>query len=692
MKKSAQKSVAAIVAAMMVTAFSGITASAYVAYNTSVGGSQNFEARSFRDQQQEFQDFDAEKGGILKLTTGGQYNFQLSEGVDSGSYLFSFDVKMPEKSDGSQLLMFTETNSAAAPESWTQKSLVRLQSGGLVDSRQGKFVSDLGMYAANEWTHFDMVILLNSDDKGRKWIHTYSEGGQDTASINLSESSEIIHGFKKMHFVAVGQNPIYLDNLSFTKIESNQIQAAAKRTNDNKIELTLPAALRNGIDELALREKLQLKRYPLSDMSIEENVDYSFDTAEPTKLVLTPADFSEGYRYAVSMTQNSGCGYGYHFPSIDRKTSAQVNNFWSFEDGAAVNGDLGGVHTPVYEENRGYVLDFSKADYIPFRTSQTLTGGRYIVSYDAKYDEGNKQDLIMRTLATNGIWGYWQQLSGGDGIRWQKNTELSGYYQGYWRIFDQNQWYRIDNVFDLDNATYKAYVNGEYIGEEALEDHINSDPKNTPMAAFNGLYPFWNGGAGQLDNIRIKTFDQTYHADLTLSENQLVVDFDETTNSLTKDNFTVFKNGDSVNAELVYQNGVRAILQLEETLSEGDFVRVILNDVTSFLGTDLAENELTKTVQIIKVPSVEKTEAGLTVTVPYENDKTAKSYYVIYAGFSGTKLIKADFKPLELKENEAAGQQTITFEDPSVSEYDSVSVFVWDDLQSMNPACESVSK
>ena len=526
-------------------------------------------------------------GGQLAVNFGSEVNPYANAAYD-GQYLLSFDAYMSNVDDSVKLLTFVQTNTKENPKAFSaQKQFMHFSGGAVTNGEKGSLISSAG-YQAGKWQHYDLLLSLYEDEENTAELYI---DGSFSGVMNLTNSG--IYGIGRMIFLfgnytggAVKDAYALVDNIRMGKFKG-KASGTLSCTKEDYLRITFSETM----PEMHTEDFKITRKAP--DGS-EENVPFTLGKTTRTSAELI-VEALEGGVYTVSYLGETVFGKTIPDMTYTRNPSEKINVSWDFEDGKQIAGEKN-LHTPVYEENRGMVFDFNGADYIPFKLDHALTQGKYILSYDAKYD-AVKKDFILRTLNADGVWGYYQVLAGQDGIRQNDNTGRQDFIAGAQHVFQAERWYRIDNVMNLDTAMAEVYVDGEYIGDSALWDSINL--ANTPMKGFTGIYPWWQNGAGQLDNVRIKNVEKTYGVKLHAEQNRLYLDFDETTMGLSKDQFRVTSAENVLSEEkeeefeLIYQNGTRAILELPSGINLDQCYRVSLNGIKSFLGHSLAENILT---------------------------------------------------------------------------------------------------
>lgn len=87
-----------------------------------------------------------------------------------------------------------------------------------------------------------------------------------------------------------------------------------------------------------------------------------------------------------------------------------------------------------------------------------------------------------------------------------------------------------------------------------------------------------------------------------------------------------------------------------------------------------------------------KTASGIDVMVKGVNTGFDATYYVIYTGFKGNKLVAMDYDVWELTEEFTDYTKTFSFEDSKIAECDKINSFIWRSFTEIKPVTNSITK
>ena len=537
---------------------------------------------------------DENYGGVLKLESssersGGQISFDFSPAVKKGKYVLSFDMLMSD-TDTNMLIYTRKYNKDK--DSFENMSFMALREGGKVctyPNNQWSFpqIGD-AVFEAGKWQRYDLVMDFDTDNEtDTKWGEVYVDGVL-RGEMNLTANS--INAMDRMLFVFAdyGKAGKYalLDNMEMREFDETVAMSAVRNvTGEFEVNFseTMPPLTESSFS---------LTKTPI-DGGEAENVSFSLKYSTPTKAVIVPDSAPRGYSYtltaAAGLQSAMGSKISNRAYTVDVPFSKALDKKWDFEDGKAPGGN-----TEIAElENRGKVLRYKKSADVQFRIDP-IDSGVYLYSYDLMRTNSSVISyMLIRAYPAAGNWKQFEALfdSGRFG-----NFGTAGNPSGGWGVIplgdktmEDNTWYRIDNIMDMDSKKALVYCDGEYLGEIDLAGKGLNEFSGVLMSA-NFYGTVTDADSAYYDNIRIRDVRDTYGASLTADGKKLYIDFDETTVGLTDDSFTVTRadsplsaDAETVNAKLIYQNGARAVLELEKEARDGDFFTVTFNNVSSFL-------------------------------------------------------------------------------------------------------------
>lgn len=561
--------IAALVATMLGTASVG-------AASYTIGVKQDFEQALNTGNEMITQVHDERYGGTLRFASTTErvdcdFPLEFGQTVSSGKYLMSFDAKMPSVSPDTRLLIWT--NNAA-----NEFTRYLVLTGGRLCTIQGDtFTPIVGTeYAENVWQRYD--LSLDFDTKTAK---VYADG-RFCADINLADLN--VTGMNKIYFNYVDETKsgaaVQIDNVYFRQLTETAAMTA-EYTYKGQFEVHFSETVTD----------VEAGDFTLTRTMNGENaetVPFTVDYITADKAVLTPASVDGGYSYQLTFADKKTV-FGHTVENRDYTyvSQQQVIDFTYKPENAPWN------YTYADDETyRGRYLKKSNASgdgAFDIGLPQTLTGGKYLFSYDFKFNNNNNSRVIIVSL--NGGWsqGTWE------------NNKFGEVLKGDWRlnaygntIITNGQWYRVDNVMDLDTKKMYTYLDGIYMAQTDISNRI--DENGWKSIGINSTGPIGDAEAS-FDNISVKSIGGGYDAAVTAAGNLVTIDFSETT-YVAKDNFAVRITDNPFSAEevadasasLVYQNGTKAVLQLDTPITSGQKCVVTCNGVKSFLGKTQEQN------------------------------------------------------------------------------------------------------
>lgn len=570
-------------AALLTSSFGALSVNAAT---QTVGTKQDFETAITTGDSLITQAQDENYGGVLNFASssdnsGGTIWFDLDNAVSGGKYVLSFDAKMPVVGTETMLHFWLKDASGS------QLSFTALRAGlfSTYDSANWQF-PQIGnaSYAANTWQKYDIIF-----DFAEGCAEVYTDG-KYVGEINVSFDSIKSIGIAYIDYTKTGL-AAQVDNLSICAV-SDSAAMSASYTYKGKYEVTFSETMKD-LDA----NDFTLTRVPTSGGSAE-TVLFDVDFMSTDKVILTPETSESGYTYTLSFADKK-TAFG---NSVSNRTFTKtmnktvLNKSESFET-ASLSGNV----ATAEEQYRGKFMSYSGACDYNYKPDIALSGGQYIFSYDVRMDTTSGGYFLVRTYNST-TWDNYQAVWDND-RRFGDFTQNKGWgCTGYGVAMADTSWHRVDNIMDLDAKKSYIYYDGEKVGTADLSVRIPTGD------TFNGAMISFSGTTGDVDNVRIKSVDNGYDAKISVKDDLIYIDFDETTYlkdgdyavSVSTNPFAV--TGDTVNAELVYNGGARAVLKLDEKVKAGTSVAVTLNNVKSFLGTELNDNVLT-----LSVPAAETT-------------------------------------------------------------------------------------
>lgn len=565
-------------AALLVSMLGAVNVSAA---SLNVGVKQDFESGINTDNALITQVQDEQYGGVLNLSSSANkpdcdISFNFDQPALSGKYLMSFDAKMPELSGGSTLLGIFTSNAENS-----QLRFLELKDGKFLSTKDGAGYTQIGnaSYRPNVWQRYDVAFDFDAKS-AQAYVNGELKGTIDLEALNVTGMRKILFLYCDYTKTALSAQ---VDNLSFRPLPASA-EMTAEYTYKGQFEVNFSETVAD-IDA----NDFVLTRAPKNG-GAEETVPFEVDYITADKAVLTPSLSGGAYTYTLTFANkktilgneilNREYTYASNQQDIDWKYTETPNGY--------VSEDV---------EYRESVLTKNNAEgdaAFDAGLSTQLTAGKYIFSYDVKFENIKNDRVVLVSL--NDKW--WQSIWSNGAFGESKNGSWDCQRYSSDSIID-NEWHRIDNVVDMDAKKTYTYLDGVYVGETDISDRIAAGASWNSIS-FNSTGPVTDATAS-FDNISVKSIDRDFDAGLSIAGEDLVyIDFNETA-YLTEGNIKVqatsnplsAKEATEVGASIVYQNGTRTAVKLDSPLAEGERCVVTLNGVKSFMGRELKKNALT---------------------------------------------------------------------------------------------------
>lgn len=509
--------------------------------------------------------------------------------LTTGAHILSFDAKVAENNI---LFMYFDDYNPDTQE-WKRISYTALRNKNFQASADGgsKWTSVVtSAYENDKWVHYDMVFYFEDC-----YADIYVDGvfGGEL-SLELNEANTV-NGFNKILFV--GSNSptdaamnLSMDNIcyrSYTKTADIEIKPG-----DGQFAVTFTETMDsvNGDD-------FTVSRTSLED-GTSQNISFTYESNGFTKGFVIPEKYEPGYTYTVSYKGGkTAIGSTVAAKSVDITLKQSIiDDLRDFEDlTTGIYGTASADNVSVLkEEYRGNVFKVNGNIDWYYRLDQELDGGRYIYSFDVK-NAGVWGKMRLR-FYSNDSWKWFNTFAIEEkGMGSNFKDKLSVMADS---VIPINEWHRVDLLLDMDNDSVTAYLDGVEKGSFMLTTESDGTPYD---GVFRGSMMSFNNtnGDAYFDNIRTRNIVDKYGVSMTVDEDLVYIDFDETTVNLKEDNFVVTKaesvlsaNVQNVDFALVYQNGSRAVLKLSEKIAPATQYTVKLLNVESFLENVPEKTEL----------------------------------------------------------------------------------------------------
>lgn len=665
-KKIMRRAVAAFVSAAVMTV--GANAASYT-----VGTKLDYEsAVSVGEKVSQVQD--PVHGGCLKMT-GGNLVYEF-DGLKTGKYMLSFDALMSDT--GANLFIYTNRWNADEVK-WEQMSFMSLREGGKVTTYPNNKWSfpqiGTATFEAGKWQKYDIILEFDADNPSETmWGEVYIDG-KYMGDINLTENS--ITGMSKVHFTFAdytGTGAYCLIDDFCMKEYTETATMSVKRNISGEFEVEFSETM-SDLSE----SDFTLTRTPIEGGQTEK-VGLILKSSTLTNAVLVPSDAARGYVYTLSVSDDLKTAFGGEITSksfsVVMQKAETIDKIWDFEDGKLPDGANAQKVEIVSVENRGKVLKYNNSADINFKTGKTLDKGVYIYSYDFMRTSKTEAPYLLVRAYNASKWNCfetaWDTSKFGEFGTESDPKRGWGVIQLGGQTVTDGTWYRIDNVMDMDNKLAYVYCNGELLGQ--------IDLAKKDLNEFTGAMMSVTGKNAYYDNIRIRDLRDTYGAKLSINGNKLYIDFEETTYGLTDESFSVTRTDglfdgvhSEVSAELVYTDGARAVLELDDGAVEGAYYSVDFNNVKSFAGSSLTGTASARAIDA---------SAGQSLISKIEFVDTKGETYGVSEVPSSTKEIVISY-PNGMQGADFNGSIELTVKDNSAEGFKNVDGFTgeWNDAE-----------
>ncbi len=609
-----KKLISALMAVTVLTSAFSMIASAEVPYKGYFsGGTYNLSLNAVQDFSEDLSGVSKQSnsdmqistvhgyGNVINLDNSQTYVMNLPEVMDpSNKYLLSFDMKIP-KNDQDRGHFEIFSNTTEDTETFSKIDFLMTYNGRFWDNTFNVALGGHSNMYTSDWVHIDMIFNYEEN-----MLLVYSSNGAD-GSTSLSSSTDNaareINQINKIQFrmydLAPGDDSRwYFDNIYLNKIENNTDagDGIIKRVGSNKLEINFLKTLSATTD---WESDLKVTRTALDGSVTDEEVTFYLDEFSNNKVVIELEDFKAGYKYKVTTSAKSASGLDLTVPEVKVAAQNKFDVSWDFE-----NGPMSGF--AASDRGLGGQASVLESWSMPFKIPESV-GGTYLLSYDF-YDRKNYRTTIYSGAGNAAL----SSISDGDGFRrYKENGFATGNYAFSGttsngligaHMLPTGVWYRFDHVMYIDEGYADVYIDGVYVAKQPLWDAWQSaETKNNPIAVFKGTQLYGQKGT-IIDNVRIKSIENTYNATLSAKDKYVFVDFNETTLGLTEDNFALsMKSSPTADAEdvdftLAYTNQTRAVLELDSNIVGGATYTVRMTGVASTFETPLASNSVSYTV------------------------------------------------------------------------------------------------
>lgn len=567
-----------------------------------------------------------------------------NKAVNSGKHILEFDYKMPTTNSTIEMYAYSVSDTNVNIME-SQEKVVALEGNDLKNLQTSAILAN-GVSAPGEWQHFEMMIDLDANT-AKIFVN-----GAEKGTINLNDMS--IHGLARISFKVPSSSDYALMDNVVIKAAPTNVDLDLTYTRDKRIKLDFDQSMPSfSAQDVSVRVT--------SPAGVSENVAVTSVTKSDLKVVyLNLAKIINGYDYAVSINAKSIYGTAVKSASSHAQTETGISKVWDFEQGFDGETNLPQTLTTVESETyRGKYLKYNGSEKIRFLDDVGFDQSEYCISYDARKASDETTPLQLNIVDK-------QDGAANFSIWWNDNAIAA--HENTGRLtrlvsYASDTWYRIDNVIDITNGTAMVYMDGEYI---ATIPASSTFPSMKKIKSLKGAEISFNGG--DIDNVRIKNVSSAYNASLSADENNIYVDFDETTATLSKINFTLtktFPNGQKTNEnfDLVYQNGTRAVLELSTPFEDGITYNVALNNIKSYLGKTPANTNLSLTKQLQPVGDIKFADSfGNINTISSVSPKTCKIKILYPQGVSqqGTIELLKGTTPISFAKNYNADKKCLT--------------------------------
>lgn len=700
--------------------FSGMSAYAALDFTKETGAREDFEGTIASSDTKVLKINDAQHGGVLKLVgKSAQLDYKFAK-TNSGKYRLGFDMKKP---DTDQFVLFAQRYETENDD-WTQRSFISTSGTNLKLDTDGNwsFGAELAtdVYAADKWSRIDLVFDYDED-----WGECYVNG-ELKGEFDLSVYG--IGGLQGMTFLQTdySNNSCYtlLDNLEYVKVNGTEKLSPAVSADGQYLNIDFNVPVKS-----VTKDNFNVVKQdnPLAGAAAAE--DFELEYADSTKAVLKLAKTgAAGTRYTVTLSdilsyqdaepEKSSISATVPMEEIVKVVAERNMTDYTDETIFADDGVFTGTSSKVNVTENGAVITAPGKLNAFFPTIKAgVAEVEVTMSFD--WDDSDSGEIIFTRISTTNATNEWQQyflnqMHVANGMVFPTSSKIAEKaYVWSAKSYTKGTEFVMKAVYDPVTKKVALYKDGSLIVNQYPWITDGPQDGNTITGTRGVEFEAVKGGA----KITVKKIKATQRytpvpiGDVTFVDaiggetpvtavssatKQIKISFPE---GLLNDTFsgeiTLKKDGTDVDFTGSYDAETKIYtMNLKKLLGVNETYTMKISGGTSSDGKVYAGAEGTFTtgegVTDFKLNAITKTATGVNVNLGCINTDSDVSYYVIWAGYQGGKMVKMDYKPLNVEKDSSETVRNISFESTEAASCDKLSAFIWKGFDKITPVTPSI--
>lgn len=688
-------------------------------------GTATAETVSFEDEEY--------RGKVFKINGNIDWYWKLSEGLDGGKYIYSYDLKN-NGAWGKMRLRFY------ADSSYKWFNAFAIEGKGMGSNFKDKLVAMTdSVIPQSEWHRVDLVLDIDS-----RMATAYLDGEEKGSFLLTSEATVDTNGnsftdafWGSMMSFNNTNGYAYLDNIRTRSIADKY--GVSMSVDGDMVYIDFDETT-TGLTA----DNFTVTKSANALSTDVENVNFELVYQNGTRAVLKLSDnVAAGTRYTVKLNnvtsflgnapEKAELSY-VNMPDVvtthnddmtgytkDETTDTMwTDSHWTTSGNATQNAKdyttaANGVVTLTSGTDAGKLLRYNFKD-IALDEGIIEIEATVNVTFDSSLS-GSTQLVFYNLQDSDGTYKIGEFHANG----FMANASSSATSRVNAALKDTAYKYEQDNiiksVIDLSTGIIQTSVNdGEPIvtsymyGESAAT--YASDLTDVSIISFTTLKD--TGAVVNIKNIKVtKTVTPSVIGNVSFTDvmgnESGVTNVSSATNKMSVE----FPNGlynDEINGTVTVSDGSSNLtgtgvydaeegvytVTFDKLLGADRAYTVTLSDIKDANGATY--NMLTgsfttgESIKSVSNEDVAKTSDGIAVTVKGVNTGEDASYYVIYAGYKGNKLVTMDYEVWELTEDFTEYTKTFSFTDAEIAECDRINSYIWKSFGEIKPVTKSVTK
>lgn len=608
---------------------------------------------------------DAEHGTSLSSVKDTGIYYDIIESLQNQPTMLSFELCASDITDSG--LFYVKSGINTDNNNWWQNdALIIVKNGNLYFAD----VTNAVTIAKDEWVKVDLVMTPNGSSSD---VDCYVNGDK----VNTDPVSRA--PLTKLAFWSKGRSSVtYIDNIKIkTPFTAGTFTAspASKAFVPELYGNMLAVAFDGSVDKSTLDDTAVT--VTAADGTPVE-IDYTEWNVYATELKIyltTALECAESYK--VTLPQGVQSVYGDTLASSEitlSTTKEKLADFADFNNGMKPSR----ITVPQTETNAAKFADGVMTLKVDDTSSNwcdayynmpyEVTDGVVKVSFD-HYVEGvegtdESADIDKRTnsflrfggVNTFGAGMYWLEAGAGVSLVPSINWVSTGLSK-----WTNKTWHHYDLIFDLDNKTFKLYMDGD-LGTVATDKYATSLTQLT--------FGITGKAKVQIDNLSVKYYDNLGEFKTDLSDSvdcakeTINVVFKDAVNETTLENATLIDSkGNLIDTmEITSSSKYNAVFNIGTPLVENETYTFSLDGVTTVIGDVYADTDIIFTavnkfavadvkisdgINTVDTAAAWDASKDYTITADVENTNAAEStVYVVVAGYADGVCVQCKIVPL----------------------------------------------